>query len=295
MSEPLDGGRGMGNASPPGTIPSVLHYDETCVSIEILKIHLSLKTCYFALGHTPSVFERAKIVRKLAALRARLPRAPGELGTPLQAPSEELCRLEDDRLIAATADVPPAPAAPVLLRAPSGAGRRGRRPLELVLGPRASGPPSRPSALPAAGRGGPEEAASAGRPADLPQSRLAIVIGRAPRKLAPQQADARLRAAANMELHAASPPAAAPAATAAARIEDKAARLPQSEVHVPSPAAAASAAAAPARSTGRAARLPAVGRGETAAEDAARGQSTLHRFFGVRRAEPAAAIFVIDN
>ena len=29
-----------------------MHYVETCVSLEILKIHLSLKMCYFAIGHT---------------------------------------------------------------------------------------------------------------------------------------------------------------------------------------------------------------------------------------------------
>ena len=29
-----------------------MHYVETCVSLEILKLHLSLKMCYFAIGHT---------------------------------------------------------------------------------------------------------------------------------------------------------------------------------------------------------------------------------------------------
>ena len=42
----LGGGRGGDGAA------AEMHYVETCVSLEILKTHLSLKSCYFALGHT---------------------------------------------------------------------------------------------------------------------------------------------------------------------------------------------------------------------------------------------------
>ena len=35
-----------------GFAAAEMHYFMTCVSPEILKIHMSLKTCYFAIGHT---------------------------------------------------------------------------------------------------------------------------------------------------------------------------------------------------------------------------------------------------
>ena len=40
-----------------------MHYVETCVSLEILKIHLSLKMCYFAIGHTRAHEEAFRPVR----------------------------------------------------------------------------------------------------------------------------------------------------------------------------------------------------------------------------------------